>query len=60
MKFKYWKAQNHNWYWHLKAANGEIIAQGEGYTSKAGVLHAIALVKSSYNAPEENDTPWEN
>lgn len=39
------------WYWHLKAANNEIIAQGEGYTSKAGALHAVTLVKSSYNAP---------
>jgi uncharacterized protein YegP (UPF0339 family) len=39
------------WYWHLKAANHEIIAQGEGYVSKAGALHAVSLVKASYNAP---------
>lgn len=57
MKYEYWKSQNGNWYWHLKAANGEKIAQGEGYTSKAGVLHAIALVKGSSNAAEVNLTP---
>jgi uncharacterized protein YegP (UPF0339 family) len=23
------------WYWHIKAGNGEIIAEGEGYEHKA-------------------------
>lgn len=33
--------QNYNpegrrqWYWHLRASNGEIVAQSEGYTRKA-------------------------
>lgn len=31
--------------WHLRARNGEIIAQGEGYTSKRAVLRAIATVR---------------
>lgn len=57
MKYEYWKASNGNWYWHLKAANGEKIAQGEGYSSKHNCLHAIALVKASGNAPEVNLTP---
>lgn len=47
MKYEYWKAQTGNWYWHLKAANGEKIAQSEGYTTKENCLHSIALVKSS-------------
>jgi uncharacterized protein YegP (UPF0339 family) len=52
MKYEYWKSSaNNNWYWHLKAANGEKIAQGEGYSTKEGCLHAIALVKSSKDAP---------
>ncbi len=35
------------WRWHLKAANGEIIAtSGEGYRRKAGCLHAIGVVRA--------------
>ena len=53
MKYEYWKSsQNSNWYWRLKAANGEIIAHGEGYTTKQNCLDAIKLVKASSNAPE--------
>lgn len=44
--------RDNNWYWHLKASNGQIVAvAGEGYVSKQGCLHGISLVKSSYNAP---------
>jgi len=43
--------QDGNWYWHLKAANGEKIANGEGYKKKADVLHVIGLVKASSAAP---------
>jgi uncharacterized protein YegP (UPF0339 family) len=57
MKYEYFKSNNGNWYWRLKGANGEIIAQSEGYTTKANCLHAIALVKSSHSAPEVNLTP---
>ena len=54
MKYEYWKSSSdNNWYWHLKAANGEKIASGEGYTSKADCLHAIDLVKSSKGAKVE-------
>jgi uncharacterized protein YegP (UPF0339 family) len=45
MKYEYWKAQDGKWYWHLKAANGERIAQGEGYVNKADVLHVIDLLR---------------
>lgn len=52
MYFEIWQnAQNKNWYWHLKAANNQIIAHGEGYQNKADCLHAISLVKQSYSAP---------
>lgn len=57
MKFEYFKAQNGNWYWRLKATNGEIIAQSEGYTTKANATHAIALVKAASIAPSVNLTP---
>jgi uncharacterized protein YegP (UPF0339 family) len=53
MKYEYWQSSSDgNWYWHLKAANGEEIAQGEGYASQQHCLDAIKLVKSSKNAPE--------
>lgn len=52
MYFQIWQSStNYQWYWHLKAANHQIIAQGEGYASKEGALHAINLVKACYNAP---------
>jgi uncharacterized protein len=51
MRYEYWKAHNGNWYWHLKAANHEIIAHGEGYSTKENCLAAIALVKGSASAP---------
>jgi uncharacterized protein YegP (UPF0339 family) len=52
MYYEVWQStRDYLWYWHLKATNNEIIAQGEGYTSKAGALHAVTLVKASYSAP---------
>ena len=40
------------WRWHLKAANGKIIADsGEGYVNKSDCLHGITLVKQAYDAP---------
>ena len=51
MYFQVWQGRDKNWYWHLKSANHETIAQGEGYVSKQGALNAISLVKSSHSAP---------
>lgn len=58
MKYEYWKSKaNNQWYWHLKAANGEKIAASEGYTGKGNCLAAIKLLKSSVGASEVNLTP---
>lgn len=58
MRYEYWKSKADGlWYWHLKAANGEKIAQGEGYTRKENCVAAIKLNKSSFQAPEHNLTP---
>lgn len=52
MRFKIRQNQtNLWWYWRLRAANGEIIANGEGYTTKAACLHVIALVDGGRNLP---------
>lgn len=37
--------RNADWRWRLRAGNHEIIASGEGYSSRAAVLHAVNLVK---------------
>ncbi|WP_454657677.1 YegP family protein [Bosea beijingensis] len=43
---------NRQWRWTLYAANNLKIANsGEGYFNKADCLHAIGLVKGSFNAP---------
>jgi uncharacterized protein YegP (UPF0339 family) len=53
MNYEYWKSKNdHQWYWHLIAANGEKIAQGEAYTTKSACIAAVKLVKNSSVAPE--------
>jgi DNA-binding protein Alba len=41
---------------HLKAANGEIIAQGEGYQTKEECLDAIEVIKKSCNAEIEDQS----
>lgn len=52
-KFQVFKSQaNSQYYYRLKARNGVIILNGEGYTSKQNCLNAIAAVK--VNAPYDN------
>jgi len=41
---------------HLNAANGEIIAQSEGYQTKENCLNAIEIVKKSCTAEIEDQT----
>ncbi len=49
-KFQVFKSTaNYQYYYHLKAANGEKILSGEGYTTKQSCLNAITSVK--LNAP---------
>lgn len=45
--YEYWDAGK--WYWHARAMNHEIVAQGEtnGYFNKADCLHAIDLLRGS-------------
>lgn len=49
-KFELYKDRSGEFRFRLKAANGEIIASSEGYTSKSGALNGIESVKK--NAPE--------
>lgn len=45
-------SSNSQYYYRLKARNGEIILSGEGYTSKQSCLNGIASVKA--NAPYDS------
>lgn len=42
---------NRWWYWQMRSGNNEIIANGEGYTTKQGCLHVINLVDGGRNLP---------
>ncbi len=43
--FEVFKATNGNFYWRLKAANGEILCHSEGYTVKQNAFNGIDAVK---------------
>jgi len=46
MKYFYWKSEaNGQWYWHLKAKNGRVIASGGGFNNKQNVKESIRLVR---------------
>jgi len=47
-KFEVFKGKDKQYYFHLKAANGEIIAASEGYPSLSNARKGIASIK--YNA----------
>lgn len=56
-KFELYQDAAKKYRWRLKAGNGEIIAVGEAYESKAGAQNGIDSVKR--NAPDarvEDDT----
>jgi hypothetical protein len=56
-KFHYFKGRDGQFYWHLKAANGEIVANGQGYASKQGAKDGVAFVKkNAASASEQDDT----
>ncbi|GAB3905506.1 YegP family protein [Kibdelosporangium lantanae] len=46
-KFEVYKDASDKFRFRLKAGNGEIIAVGEAYESKAGVLNGIESIKKN-------------
>ncbi|UCH63454.1 MAG: YegP family protein [Fidelibacterota bacterium] len=50
-KFQIFRGENDEFYFRLRARNGEIILQSEGYVNKAGCINGIASVKE--NAPDD-------
>lgn len=56
-KFELFKDTAGKFRFHLKAANGEIIAASQGYTSKAAAQNGIASIKdNAASAPTEHLT----
>jgi uncharacterized protein YegP (UPF0339 family) len=50
--FHVYKDKAGEWRWHLKAANGRVVADsGEGYRDRGDCIHAIELVRSLNKAP---------
>lgn len=43
MKFQLYQSGGF-WYWRLRAANNEIIAQGEGYVNKSDAQKVVGMV----------------
>lgn len=42
--YKRWTWRGFRWYWRLRAKNGEIIAQSEGYNDIADCRRSIDLI----------------
>jgi len=58
-RFEYWQSStSKQWYWHIRAGNGEIIATGEGYKRKAGVFRVHALICGDRLALVEVDSDF--
>lgn len=54
-KFEVYKDAADKYRFRLKAGNGEIIAVGEAYESKAGVLNGIESIKKNASEAEVVD-----
>ncbi len=53
LRFEYWKSnKNRQWYWRIKSGNSEIVAQSEGYKSKASVLKVFHVLFDFEARPE--------
>lgn len=47
-KWEFWQSKkDEKWYFHLKAANGKIILQSEGYNTKKSCKEGITAIKKN-------------
>ena len=51
-KFQVYKGSNDQFYFRLRAGNGEVILASEGYTSEAGCQNGIESVKNNAASDE--------
>ena len=57
-KFEVYKDKTNKFRFRLKAGNGEVIAVGEAYESKAGCLNGVESIRK--NAPDATVVEIEN
>lgn len=55
MKFEIFKGKDTQFYFRLKASNGEIVCSSEAYTSKQSCQQGIAVIKSIAEKAEVHD-----
>lgn len=46
-KYRLYKGKNEKFYFQLKAANGQVILQSQGYASRGGATNGIASVQKN-------------
>ena len=46
MKIRVFQGNDGQWYWSLKARNGQVMAQSEGYTRRQGAMRAAERLQS--------------
>ena len=51
-KFEVFQSKNGDFRFRLKAANGEIVAQSQGYTTKSACLNGIESIKTNAASAE--------
>lgn len=56
-KFQIFKGKDYQYYFRLRARNGEIVCSGEGYTTLQSCKHGIEVIqKIAKDAPVEDLT----
>lgn len=48
--FEVYEDVSGQWRWRLKAANHEVVAQGEAYTTRQSAEHALAAIRDAVRA----------
>lgn len=52
IRFVIYMGKDNLWYWHLLAANNEIVCWSEGYSTKQAAINSVIWVKTyGPNAP---------
>ncbi|MBJ6727195.1 YegP family protein [Geomesophilobacter sediminis] len=57
VKFEIFQGKDDQYYFRIKSANGEPIAQSEGYARKEGVRDTVNLIKRSAALAEVTESP---
>lgn len=42
------QGEDGDWHWHVKAANNEIISEGEGYTRRHNAVHGLVTAHPEF------------